>query len=155
MNELRSRRSFALFAIAARWIVALVFGFAAYPKLLDPVMFARDIDNYRMLPDAWIGPLAIGLPPLEVVVTLALVTGIHARGAAVVTAGMLGAFIVGMVQAIARGIDLDCGCFGHFVEAQVSWWTVARNATLIALLIPTWLVRTATPPDAATPPPPT
>ena len=31
---------------------------------------------------------------------------------------------------IVRRIDLDCGCFGHIVETQVSWLTVTRNAVL-------------------------
>ncbi len=115
-----------------RLILAAVFLFAAFPKLLDPVSFARDIDNYRMLPDAMIGIVALALPVAEIAIGLALVTGLHARGAAIVAALLLLAFAGGMVQAIARGIDLDCGCFGHYVEAQVSWWTVGRNLTLTA-----------------------
>lgn len=132
-----------------RLVLAGMFLFAALPKLLDPVTFARDIDNYRMLPDALIGPLALMLPVAEIVIGLALVTGVYARGAAITSSVMLVGFAVGMVQAIVRGIDLDCGCFGHFAEAQVSWWTVARNAalTLMALSVamgpdmPLWPLR--------------
>lgn len=131
--------------------LAAMFLFAAVPKLLDPVTFARDIDNYRMLPDALIGPLALMLPVAEIVIGLALVTGVYARGAAITAGVMLVGFAVGMVQAIVRGIDLDCGCFGHFAEAQVSWWTVARNATLTLIAItiamgpdmPLWPLRRA------------
>lgn len=119
-----------LVVIALRLVLAAVFLGAAIPKLQDPAQFARDIDNYRMLPDLLIGPLAIGLPAAEVVLAAALIVGVHARGAALACVAMLIAFAVGMVQAIARGIDLDCGCFGHVVEAQVSWWTVGRNVVL-------------------------
>lgn len=114
-----------------RLVLAAIFAFAALPKLLDPIAFARDIDNYRMVPDALIGPLALLLPAAELVIALALVTGVQARGAAIVSALLLFGFAGGMIQAIVRGINLDCGCFGQFAEAQVSWWSVARNTALI------------------------
>jgi putative oxidoreductase len=73
------------------------------------------------------------LPPLELVLALALATGVHARGAAIVTGALLLGFAAGMAQAIARGIDLDCGCFGSALAVEVSGWTIARNLALAAL----------------------
>lgn len=131
--------------IALRVAVAAVFVLAALPKLADPASFARDIDNYRMLPDVLVGPLAVALPVLELVVAAALLTGVHAAGAAVIAAGMLGAFAIGMAQAMARGIDLDCGCFGSAAEAQVSGLTIARNVVLIAACVPIVLARGGAP----------
>jgi len=116
--------------LVLRVVVAAVFLAAALPKIADPRSFATDIDNYRMLPDALIGPFAVGLPLFEALIGIALITGVHARGAAVLASGMLVAFAVAMVQAIGRGIDLDCGCFGHVVETRVSWLTVGRNVLL-------------------------
>jgi len=138
--------------VSFRLIVAGMFLFAALPKLLDPVSFARDIDNYRMVPDALIGPLALMLPVAEILIGAALVSGVYARGAALVAGAMLLGFAAGMIQAIARGINLDCGCFGQFAEAQVSWWTVARNLVLFALSLavaagpdmPLWPLRRTT-----------
>jgi uncharacterized membrane protein YphA (DoxX/SURF4 family) len=116
--------------LVLRLIVAAVFLAAALPKIGDPRSFATDIDNYRLLPDGLIGPFAVGVPLLEAVIGLALLTGVHARGAAVLASGMLVVFAIAMVQAIGRGIDLDCGCFGHVVETRVSWLTVGRNVLL-------------------------
>lgn len=118
--------------LCARALVAGVFVWAAIPKLLDPAQFAESIANYHLLPASMIGPLAAGLPVLEVVVALALLTGVHARGAALVAVALLVVFAGGMAQAILRGIDLDCGCFGAATRAQVTWWSVARNAGLSA-----------------------
>jgi len=140
-----------LVVVALRLVVAAVFLSAALPKIADPASFATDIDNYRMVPDALIGPISVGLPLLEALVGIALVTGVHARGAALVASAMLVAFALGMVQAIVRGIDLDCGCFGHVVETRVSWLTVTRNAVLtlacglVALGpdLPLWPIRRA------------
>jgi putative oxidoreductase len=122
--------------IALRWVIAAVFAAAAIPKLQDPTAFAVDIDNYHLVPEPLIAPLAIGLPALELVVAIALFTGIHARGAAILALAMLVAFAGGMVQAMARGIDLDCGCFGSAIEAQVSGLTVARNVVLALACVP-------------------
>jgi putative oxidoreductase len=116
--------------LGLRLLVAAVFLAAAIPKVLDPASFATDIDNYRVVPDALIGPMAVVLPLVETTIGLALVTGLYARGAAILASGMLVTFAIAMVQAIARGIDLDCGCFGHVVETQVSWMTVTRNVVL-------------------------
>ena len=52
------------------------------------------------------------LPVLEVVVGLCLVLGLLTRGAAVVSALLFVAFIVGIASAWARGLQIDCGCFG-------------------------------------------
>jgi putative oxidoreductase len=117
--------------LSLRLVVAAVFLAAAIPKVLDPVTFATDIDNYRMVPDALIGPMAVGFPLLETIVGLSLVTGVYARGGAIVASGLLAAFAIAMIQAIVRGIDLDCGCFGHVVETQVGWLTVTRNVVLM------------------------
>jgi len=117
---------------AARALVAGVFLFAGVPKLLDPASFAEAIENYQLLPREHVGWLAVVLPPLEIAIALALVTGVAKRGAALAAAGMLAVFAVAIGQAVVRGIDIDCGCFGAATEAAASWWSVARNVALIA-----------------------
>jgi len=119
-----------ILVVVLRFVVASLFLTSSITAISDPTAFATDIDNYRMMPDGLIGPMAVGMPLLELLVALALVTGVHARGAALVASAMLVVFAIAMVQAIVRGIDLDCGCFGHVVETRVSWLTVGRNAVL-------------------------
>lgn len=119
--------------IGARFVLATLFALAAVPKLLDPTSFARDVENYHLLPPELVALVAVLLPPVELVLALALVTGVHARGAAILTGGLLLAFAGGMAQAIARGIDLDCGCFGSALAMEVSGWTIARNLVLFGL----------------------
>ncbi len=119
--------------LGARLVLAALFAAAAAPTILDPVSFARDVENYHLLSPELVAVVAVVLPPLEMVLALALLTGVHARGAAVVTGGLLLGFAGGMAQAIARGIDLDCGCFGSAMAMEVSGWTVARNLVLALL----------------------
>jgi len=122
--------------LAARLALAAVFAFAAIPKFGDAATFARDIDNYHVLPVEWAATAAVMMPPLELVLALALLLGIHARGAAVISAAMMLVFATAMAQAIARGIDLDCGCFGSALAMHVSGWSILRNVTLAALSLP-------------------
>lgn len=125
-------------ALVARCVLAAVFLWAAVPKITDPASFAQDVDNYRLLPDAWVGVVAATLPVVELVLAASLLVGWYARGAALVSAALLAVFVLGMGQAMARGIDLNCGCFGTTLEARVGWDSVLRNVGLILLC--TWVV---------------
>jgi uncharacterized membrane protein YphA (DoxX/SURF4 family) len=97
----------------ARWAVAGIFLAAAVPKILDPSGFAADISHYAMLPDGLVNPLAVILPWIEAVMGLALLSGFSAEGGIALANLMLVAFLAAMGQAWFRGLDINCGCFGH------------------------------------------
>lgn len=119
------------------WVVraglAAMLGYAGAGKLLDPAAFAEDIQNYRALPDAWAGAVALGLPVLELVVAAGLLVPSHASGAALLSGLLLFGFATAMAQAKMRGIDVECGCFGG--EARVSWWKVGLNVGLACMAL--------------------
>lgn len=127
--------------VVLRVLLAAVFLGAAIPKVMDPASFAEDVDNYRMLPDLLIGPVAVALPAVEILIAAALLTGIHAAGAALLAGTLLVGFAAAMVQSMVRGIDLDCGCFGAVAEMRVSGLTVARNVVLTLACVPIVLAR--------------
>lgn len=137
----------AAIVIALRLLIAAVFLAAAIPKLGDPAAFAEAIANYHVLPDALLGPSAVALPAIELVVAIALITGVHARGAALLSLAMLLVFVAAESQALARGIDLECGCFGEAVQRQVSGETIAQNVVLALACIPLLLARAREPAD--------
>jgi uncharacterized membrane protein YphA (DoxX/SURF4 family) len=123
-----------------RLALAIVFGAAAVPKLLDPAGFAGAIDNYHLLPSLLTRVAAVGLPVLELSIAIGVLVPRLARGAGALAACLLALFSAAMVQAILRDIDLDCGCFGTSTELGVNWWSVARNLGLCALAI--WTIAT-------------
>jgi putative oxidoreductase len=125
-----SARLLEVVIAAARIGLGILFAYAAAEKLKDLPGFAEDIANYRMLPAALVGPLAVVLPGVELTVGALLILGCWSRAAAAVTAAMLVVFIVGLSQALARGVDLNCGCFGSGVE-PVSVGTIVRDAVLL------------------------
>jgi len=98
-------------SILVRIALGIIFIIAAWPKIYDPPSFAHMIWNYKILPSSWINPMAIVLPWLEMVCGLALVAGIHRRGAALLVTGMLLVFIAALLTDIVRDIPVNCGCF--------------------------------------------
>ncbi len=111
-----------------------LFLWAAAGKIADPHAFARDIANYRLVPDAMAPAMAALLPFVEVGLGLAVVLGVWTRAAAIGIAGLLAVFTVAVVAAFARGIDVACGCFGGG-GAPIGWLTVARDVGLLAAAI--------------------
>jgi putative oxidoreductase len=113
-----------------RLAVGALFLYAASTKVPDMAKFAEEVANYRLLPAALVPVVAAVVIGLEIVAGLALVSGIAARPAAVAVSGLLVVFTVGIAQALARGIDLRCGCFG--TEEAATWWTVVRDLAILA-----------------------
>src|SRR4029453_19007087 len=94
-------------------IVGGIFIYAGVVKVLSPVGFASDIDNYKMLPWAIAVRLAFYLPWLEILCGLGLIFRFLYRGGLVILTGLTFIFIGASVIAKARGLDITCGCFGH------------------------------------------
>ena len=93
---------------------------------------------YRILPESIVPLVGHLLPVLEIVVGLCLVLGLLTRVVAVLSALMLAAFIVGIASAWARGLQIECGCFGGGagpgVNATAKYpWDIARDTGLLLL----------------------
>jgi putative oxidoreductase len=112
-------------------IVGGVFVYAGVLKVLDPVQFGIDIDNYKTLPWFVSVRLAFYLPWLEILCGLALVFRfLYLGGLSILTALTL-VFIGATVAAKARGLDITCGCFGH---ASEHWSFPQHMAVDLAIL---------------------
>src|SRR5438445_12235743 len=112
-------------------IVAGIFIYAGAIKALDPVQFASDIDNYKILPWPISVALAFYLPWLEIFCGLALVVRFLYRGALSILTALILTFTLATVAAKVRGLDITCGCFGH---ASQNWSFPAHLAINLILL---------------------
>lgn len=132
-EALRTRRG-ALIGFT-RVVVASVFITAALPKIVDPASFARDIANYEVFP-YWSWNLLAGVVPmLEITGAVALVTGWHRRGAALLLGALTAMFIALIGSAIARDLNIDCGCFGQqALAAEVGWPRLIEDVILLGLI---------------------
>jgi len=96
----------------ARLGLAAVFLVSGVLKAIDPDATYVAVRAYDVLPKAGVTLVAGILPWLEIVLGLLLLAGLATRVVAVASAGLLVVFIAGVVQAWARGLSIDCGCFG-------------------------------------------
>ena len=117
------------------FIVAGIFIYAGAIKVLSPVRFASDIDNYKMLPWAIAVRFAFYLPWLEILCGLGLIFRFLYRGGLIILTGLTFIFIGTSVIAKARGLDITCGCFGH-VSKDWSFTThLALDLAILLILI--------------------
>lgn len=82
------------------------------PKLLDWHGFAAATARYRMLPEIMVYPFSLVLAALEFVLGLLLLMGVYRRTVAWLAILLNIMFLIAMGQALIRGIDTSCGCFG-------------------------------------------
>jgi uncharacterized membrane protein YphA (DoxX/SURF4 family) len=140
------------FGLAARLVVGGVWIVAGVLKLPDPEANVRSVRAYQLLPEAVVPLVGHALPVLEILVGACLVLGLLTRLSGAVSALMLVAFVVGISAAWARGLQIECGCFGGgaspTADATAAYpWDIARDVGL--LLLSLWLVRRPATPWAA------
>jgi len=113
----------ATVAVVARLGLAVVWAWAAIAKLGDADAALRAVRAYEILPEALVKPFAWGLPFVELALAVLLVLGFGTRIAGWISAVILVVFMAGIVSVWARGIRIDCGCFGGGGAADVNGWT--------------------------------
>lgn len=127
---------------AARLVLGGVFLVAGVLKAIDPQSSVAAVRAYQLLPN-WIATIVgWGLPFAEIALGLLLLAGIATRAVAVGAAVLLVVFIAGVVSAAARGLSIDCGCFGGggaVAPGQTAYgWELIRDAGLLLLAL--WLI---------------
>jgi putative oxidoreductase len=108
-----------------------IFIYAGVLKALDPIRFAHDIDNYKILPWTFSLVLAFYLPWLEILCGVALLLRFLYRGGLSILTLLTLVFIGATIAAKARGLDITCGCFGH---ASQHWSFPQHLAVDLAIL---------------------
>ena len=105
-----------------RIILGIVFIYASYHKILDPLSFSDNIHNFHITDNLiWTENLAaLIIPWLELIVGVFLIFGVFLEGATSITIGLYIFFIFILSQAVYRGIDVHCGCFKTEADAGVT-----------------------------------
>ena len=85
---------------------------AGIEKVSKPRQFVQTVRAYDATPEWLSKAIGYGLPVLEICLGVLLVLGIAVRLAAAVSAVLFVVFLAGVIEAAARGIKLECGCFG-------------------------------------------
>ncbi len=140
-----------LVGLLARLVLGVVLVVAGALKVTTPAVSAMAVRAYQLLPYDVAGVVGVALPVVEIAAGLLLVLGLLTRPAAVVGGLLMLAFLVGIISAWARGLTIDCGCFGgggtiaaaqtHYLSetlrdiglALCAAWLVVRPRTAFSL----------------------
>src|SRR5581483_3850775 len=99
-------------ATACRLALAAVWLYAGASKIADADASGRAVRAYQILPDGMARAVGYGLPFVEITLGLLLLAGIGMRVLAAAAALLLAVFVGAIISAWARGLTIDCGCFG-------------------------------------------
>jgi uncharacterized membrane protein YphA (DoxX/SURF4 family) len=127
-------------ALAARLVLAVVFAVAGWSKVADVAGSGRAVNAYRLMPFEVAKVVGAALPFVELALALLLLVGLATRLAAGIAAGLLTVFLAGIASVWARGLSIDCGCFGGGGQLAPGThpsylWDILRDVALLGLAV--------------------
>lgn len=125
------------FTVLVRVALGAMLAFTGAAKMTDPVSFGQIVARYGILPPELAPYAASFIPPLELILGLALVIGIRVRAAAALALLLMGIFTAAVSINVFRGQSFDCGCFqlhllGVGLAEKVGPWLILRNCLFLA-----------------------
>jgi uncharacterized membrane protein YphA (DoxX/SURF4 family) len=122
--------------LAAVWLVSGAI------KVSDPGQFYAAVQAYQIFGAGLASLIAAVVPFLEIALGLLILAGLGTRVVAVLSGLLLLAYIAGVAQSWARGLNIDCGCFGgggQIAAGQTHYGQeILRDVGFV--LMATWLV---------------
>jgi uncharacterized membrane protein YphA (DoxX/SURF4 family) len=138
-RAVRRDRVLDVVGLAARLILAGVFLVSGFLKAADPAQTKVAVRAYQLLPDGAAGAVAAVLPYLEIATGALLLFGLATRLAGILSGLLMIAFLIGVGSAAARGLNIDCGCFGgggQVAAGATSYtWEILRDVGLLVLSV--------------------
>jgi uncharacterized membrane protein YphA (DoxX/SURF4 family) len=125
--------------LLGRLVLGIVLLLAGYLKAKAPAEAAMSVRAYEVLPIPVANILGYSLPWLEIGVGLLLIIGLAVKKSSILGGGLMFLFIVAIAQAWARGLSIDCGCFGSGGQVEPGQTKylqeILRDAGLTAIAI--------------------
>ncbi|ETR74111.1 MAG: Methylamine utilization protein mauE [Candidatus Magnetoglobus multicellularis str. Araruama] len=91
--------------------LGLVLIWASIDKIISPAQFAEMVYHYKILPNVLVHPIAIYLPWLELITGIFLIIGFWERACLIIFNLLMFVFMLALISALFRGLDIHCGCF--------------------------------------------
>ena len=135
-------RALDLVGLLARLVLGVVLLVAGGMKVGNPRGSARAVQAYEVMPFEVAKYVGVALPWVEIIVGALLVLGLFTRVNALIGTLLMVAFVLGIAQAWARGLTIDCGCFGGGGEVAADQTRYGREIArdLLFALCGAWLV---------------
>ena len=118
-----------------RLSIAIIFCVSAIAKTLRFRKFAQAVEAHPIVKSSRRAtPLAAVVVATEVVITVALFSGVYTRGALLLSAGLLTTFALSTAFMLrAKGEPSDCGCLGGLVALRLTGISVSLNVVFACL----------------------
>jgi uncharacterized membrane protein YphA (DoxX/SURF4 family) len=120
--------------LLARLILGGVLLVAGGLKVFKPAESANAVAAYKLMPTELAHLIGYALPWLEVAIGLLLIIGLLVRPAAVLSGLIMIVFIGAIASVWARGMLIDCGCFGGGGEIDPSLASGVRMNYFIEIM---------------------
>ena len=120
------------FVVGAQLLLAAVFALAGGAKLFDLAGSRRAVTDFGV-PARAASAVGLLVPIAEIAAAVALIFHATARWGAALALVLLLTFVAGVANAMRKGLNIDCGCFGKVYSATAGSPTLVRNALLAAL----------------------
>lgn len=119
--------------LAVRLFFGGVFIIASIEKIAYPETFAISVEAYKLLPVSFVNIFSLIIPWIELLCGIFLFGGFFLRASASVLSVLLSMFMVAILSAMMRGLNIDCGCFGPAHSTPVGWNKILEDIGLIVL----------------------
>jgi len=129
--------------LLARLVLGGVLLAAGGLKVFKPTESANAVAAYKLMPTELAHLIGYALPWLEVAIGLLLILGIMVRPAAILSGLIMVVFIGAIASVWARGMLIDCGCFGGGGEIDTSLASQVRRTYFIEIMRDLGLALTA------------
>lgn len=132
-----------LLGTVLRLVLGGVLVVAGALKVTNLPASALAVHAYRLLPYEVGQAVGYALPILELAIGVLLLLGLFTRAAAFVGTLLMTAFVFGIASAWARGLAIDCGCFGGggAIAPESTAYPVELARDVLLAAAGAWLVR--------------
>lgn len=123
-----------IIVILFRLLLGVVFIWASIHKILNPYAFALNVATYQILPLKLINLFSIILPWVELGTGILIIIGLFTREVALIIANMTLMFIIALLIALHKELQIECGCFAsEEASHQIGWDLVIRDIALLVV----------------------
>jgi len=126
--------------LLARLVLGITYLVAGIDKGVNLEQTKRATRAFQILPYDLANLWGTFMPFLEVVLGVLLIIGLLTRFTAVLGGLLMVAFIIGIASVWARGISIECGCFGGGGASATTHYPVDLLRDTGLLLCAAWLV---------------
>jgi len=127
-------RRFLIFIFTLRIVIGSTFIISGFTKMFQMTTFISTVYKFNVLPQVLVIPFASLLPPIELVLGIALALGYLTRFSSFMIMVILLLFVTAIIPQLLGGPPIgDCGCFGGLMDSAVNINLLIRGCIFFAV----------------------